>query len=155
MLIATDTGQGPLHWLLLLAGPPAVLALSTPVARLARRGRRGDRGSAWAAGAFALLAAAAACYTVGLFTVLRLESAYHTCTQERFHFPDGAGIPRLTDAEDSLLPLGSVCAWEDGTVLDRVPAFVNPALALLTAAAAVCAALALHRGRRARGAAGG
>ncbi|GAA2384758.1 hypothetical protein GCM10010420_03840 [Streptomyces glaucosporus] len=140
--LATDTGQGPLHWLLLLAGPTAAAVLLAAARGLRRRGSR--RG-AWAGRSASLLAGAVACHTVGVLFMLRLENAYHTCNEERFGFPDGSGIPPLVENEDSLFPVGSVCTWADGHTVDLVPWFVNPATGLLLAGAAVCAALALAR----------
>lgn len=147
--MATDTGQGPFHWLLLPVDPLLTAVLFSVAFRLRRRE---GRGGGWSSLSVAFLAGAAACHTVGVFALVRLENAYHTCNEERFGLPDGSGIPRLVDTEDGLLPVTSVCSWEDGVTIDLVPWFVTPAMAVFLAGAAVCGAMALTRAGRLRSA---
>lgn len=149
--LATETGQ---HSLLLVAmallGLIILMVLCVYLfASVLSRGslRAPTEAGTWRDASVACVTVALALYVYGVLCVLRLENAYHTCSLERFGRPDGHGpSPTLTVAEDSLVPVGSVCEWSDGYTLDFVPWFVNPAIGVLLVAAVGSAVLAvMHR----------
>lgn len=150
--LATDTGQN-----ILVLGGMTLLGLIILMvlcvylfASVLSRGslRAPTEAGSWREASVACVTVALALYVYGVLCVLRLENAYHTCTLERFGDPNGSGSlsVTLTDSEDSLVPVGSVCEWTDGYTLDFVPWFVNPAIGVLLAAAVGSAVLAvMHR----------
>ncbi|WP_146252331.1 hypothetical protein [Streptomyces carminius] len=145
--MATDTGQS----VLLLALLPAGLLVGCALLVLALWKGRGERRNVWAARSALLLAGAVACHTLGLLHVVRLESAYHDCTYERYGVHDKYGVPEFTDSADRLFPVGSVCSWEDGVTIELVPRYVNPAVMVFLTGAFGCAvAAAARRGRHGR-----
>jgi hypothetical protein len=82
----------------------------------------------------------------GLLRRLRLESDAYSCTLARSI--DEGELPRFVDVQDSLVPLRSVCRWEDGSTLDLVPAYVNPGI-LMCAVVSVTAVVVIQvRNRR-------
>ncbi|WP_406315946.1 hypothetical protein OHA77_02920 [Streptosporangium sp. NBC_01639] len=109
------------------------------------------RPTRWAriSGRFAALSVAL--YLLGAFSMLRLENSYHTCTDSRFGYPDGPGLPPFIRLDERFFPPSAVCRWQDGHSLDLVPSFVSPALliclAVSVAAAVVATVKRLRAGR--------
>ncbi|MFF3685550.1 hypothetical protein [Streptomyces sp. NPDC002187] len=144
--LATDTGQNSLAALaIILCG---MLMLITLCAYLlpafVRRGRL--RAPTLAAtlrdAAIVCATSALAVHVYGLMCYVRLENEFHTCGQLRPAAPaDFLGM------DESLFPVSSVCRWSDGYTHDFVPAFVNPAIAVLLTLAVIAAGAALgHAG---------
>lgn len=137
--LATETGQNfATAGMIVLLGLIVLTVLcvylfSTAIAR--GRRRPSTPGGMFRDAAVLCATVALALYVYGVMCYLRLESAYHTCMLERYGSPGTAGTPAFETNEDSLLPVSSTCTWSDGYTLDFVPAFVNPAIALLLAAA--------------------
>ncbi|GII33855.1 hypothetical protein [Planotetraspora mira] len=150
--LAIGTGQ-PLLWygVLLLAASVTTVTLFVALCVSARRGlQRTARPPTWGWSVLSrlLLTAASALCVVGLLSVFRLESAYATCSYERTGDYNPMGGPRFVASDDSLLPLGSTCRWDDGYTLDLVPSYANPGIVVSLAGAALFSAAARRQRRR-------
>jgi hypothetical protein len=156
--LATDTGQNLLAAFgIVLLGLPVLIALCAYLfRRFAARNRSGAATRAGTLRDVAVLCATAALgtYLYGVLCYFRWENAWYTCLQQRYGYATPEGMAELEDTRDSLLPVGSVCRWSDGYTHDFVPAFVNPATAVLLVLAAVAAGAALGHAGTARRRAG-
>ncbi|WP_129666055.1 hypothetical protein [Phytoactinopolyspora endophytica] len=89
-------------------------------------------------------------YLFGLLGLVRLEYDWRECTNWRYGTYERSGPPAFVRLDDSYFPLSAVCHWDDGSTLDHVPAFVNPAVALCIAATITAVAIIVFQNRRER-----
>ena len=93
---------------------------------------------------------ALALHVYGLMCCIRLENESYTCATERYGNSSGIARANLERMQDSLFPASSTCNWSDGYTHDFVPAFVNPAIAVLLFLAVIAAGVAIGHAGAAR-----
>lgn len=112
--------------------------IPTPRARLWAARRAG-----WAHLAIGSILIGVCCYGVGLYsgTVLLLRDASKVCGVDRLLAR--ADSKQLSSLTQTFFPLRNICRYTDGTSVDLVPPYINPAVFAFAALAAVSAALEL------------
>ncbi|MDT0544798.1 MULTISPECIES: hypothetical protein [Streptomyces] len=90
-------------------------------------------------------AAAALCLGITLFVYVFGALSGFTQTSEVCAVKSGQGSRNRPDSvTETAFPLGHECRWNDGTTIDLVPAWVNPAVFVFAAGFVLCSAKAVY-----------